>query len=100
MEAQSRGQHPRPKAEVVVDPIGWAAVVMQTGHMGAYPDSNIRCHIEVSGNWIWLVLIDRRTPVNREAAQDEAEKDRYIQPVTPTHQEMMSPSHEHGRLFR
>src|SRR5580658_1416106 len=51
--------------------------------MGAYPDSDICRHIEVSGKRIWLVLMDRRTPVNRDAAQNEAEKDRRIQPVTP-----------------
>ena len=85
---------------MVINPIGWAVVVMQPWHMGAYPDSNIRRHIEVSGNRIWLVLIDRRTPVNRDAAQNEAEQDRHIQPVTPAHQEMMPPGHEHARLFR
>ena len=68
--------------------------------MGAYPDSNIRRHIEVSSERIWRVLIDRRTPVNGDAAQTEAEKDRHIQPVTPAHEEMMPLDHEHARLFR
>src|ERR1700733_657017 len=99
MEAQSRGQHPGTEAGVIVDPVGRTAVAMQSGHMRAYPDSNICHHIEVSGKRIWLVLIDRRTPVNRDAAQNEAEKDRHIQPVTPKHQEMMPPGHEHARLF-
>src|SRR6266404_3751681 len=85
---------------MVIDPIGRVIVVVQAGHMGAYPDSKIRRHIEVSGKRIWLVLIDRRTPVNRNAAQNEAEKDRHIQPVTPAHQEMMPLRHEHARLFR
>jgi hypothetical protein len=49
---------------------------------------------------IWLVLIDRRSPVNREATQNEAKKDRYIQPVTQAHQEMVFPEDEHARLFR
>ena len=85
---------------MVVKPVGWTAVVMQSGHMGAYPDSNIRRHIEVSSERIWRVLIDRRTPVNGDAAQTEAERDRHIQPVTPAHQEMMPLDHEHARLFR
>jgi hypothetical protein len=72
MDALSQSQHTRPEAEVVVDPVGWTAVVMQSGHMGAYPDSDVRRHIEVSPSRIWLVLINRRTPVNRNAAQDEA----------------------------
>jgi hypothetical protein len=85
---------------MVINPIGRAIVVMQGGHVGAYPDSNIRRDIEVSGKRIWLVLIDRRTPVNRDAAQNEAKKDRHIDPVTPAHQEMMPPGHEHAWPFR
>src|SRR5712691_4959264 len=100
MQTQSRSQHARPEAHVVVNPVGWTAVLIQSGQMGAYPDSNIRRHIEVSRIRIWLVLIDRRGPVNRDAAENEAEKDRHIQPVTPAHQEMMPPGHKHSRLFR
>src|SRR5712671_4572478 len=99
MQTQSQSQHARSEAHVVVNPVGWAAVVMQSGHMGAYPDSNIRRHIEVSRIRIWLVLIDRRSPVNRDAAENEAEKDRHIQPVAPTHQEMVLPDDEHAWLF-
>src|SRR4029079_16625337 len=89
-----------PEAHVVVNPVGWTAVVMQSRHMGAYPGSNIRRHIDVSRTRIWLVLIDRRSPVNGDATQNEAKKDRYIQPVTPAHQEMVFPDDEHPRLFR
>jgi hypothetical protein len=85
---------------VVVDPIGWTAVVMQSRHMSAYPDSNIRRHIGVSGIRVWLMLIDRRSPVNRDATQNQAKKDRRIQPVTLAHQEMVFPDDEHARLFR
>src|ERR1700678_1250559 len=73
---------------------------MLSGHMSAYPDSNV-CHdIEVSRIEIWLVLIDRRSPVNRDATQNEAKKDGHIQPVAPSHQEMVLPDDEHARLFR
>jgi len=85
---------------VVVKPVGWTAVVMQSGHVAAYPDSNIRRHIDASRIRIWFVLIDGRSPVNRIAADNEAEKDRQIQPVTPAHQEMVLPGHEHAGLFR
>src|SRR5258707_66432 len=98
MESQSESQTARPQAHMVINPIWRAIVVVQPGHMGAYPDSNIRRHIEVSGKGIWLVLIDRRTPVNRDAAQNEAAQDRHIQPVTPAHQDVMPPGHEHARL--
>src|SRR5579862_8127264 len=100
MEPQRDRQHSRPETHVVVDPVGWTTVAMQRWHVGAYPDSNIRREVEVPGNRIGLVLVDRRSPVNRNAAQNETQKDRHIQPVTPADQEMMPPGHEHGRLFR
>src|SRR6267143_1738877 len=100
MQTQSQSQHARSEAHVVVNPVGWTAVVMQSGQMGAYPDSNIRGHIEVSSIRIWIVLIDRRSPVNGDAAENKAEKDRHIQPVTAAHQEMVLLDHEHARLFR
>src|SRR6267378_6223254 len=73
---------------------------MQPRHVVAYPDSNICREVEVPSNRIGLVLINRRSPVNRNAAQNEAQKDRHIQPVTPADQEMMPPGHEHAGLFR
>jgi len=87
---------PGPGAHVVVNPIGWAAVVMQSGHVTAHPDSNIRGHIYASRIRIWFMLIDGRSPVDRDAAQNKAEKDRHIQPVTPPHQKMMPLGHEHA----
>src|SRR6266404_238149 len=99
MQAQSYRQHARPEAHVVVKPVGWTAEVMQSGHVAAYPDSNIRSHIDASRIQIWFVLIHGRSPVNRNATDNEAEKDRHIQPVTPAHQEMMLPGHEHAGLF-
>src|ERR1700736_5286300 len=99
MQAQSQSEHARPEAHVVVQPVGWTVVVMQSGHVGAYPDSNIRRHIDVSRFRIWLMLKDRRSPVNRNAADNEAEKYRQIQPVTPAHQEMMLLGYEHAGLF-
>jgi hypothetical protein len=74
--------------------------MMLSGHMGAYPHSKIGRHIDVSGIRIWLVLIDRRSPVNRDATKNEAKKDRHIQPVTPAHQEMVPPDDDYARLFR
>ena len=67
------------------------------GHISRF---QYRRHIGVSRIRIWLVLIDRRSPVNRDATQNEAKKDRHIQPVTPAHQEMVFPDDEHARLFR
>jgi hypothetical protein len=71
-----------------------------TWDMGANPDSDIRCHIEVSRIRVWLVLIDRRSPVNGDAAQNKAKEERHVQPVTPAHQDMVSFNHEHAWLYQ
>src|SRR6266436_6415355 len=81
-------------------PVGWIAVVVQSGHVGANPDSNICCHIEIPRSRIWLVLIDRRSPVNRNATQKEAEQYWYIQPVAPANRQMVPLDHEHMLLMR
>src|SRR2546427_5375596 len=73
---------------------------MQSRHMGPDPDSNIRRHVDVFRSRIWLVSIDRRSPVDGDAAENEAEKDWHIQPVTPAHQEMVLLGHEHAGLFQ
>src|SRR6476660_7235794 len=99
MQAQSHRQHARTEAHVVVNPVGRTAVVMQSGHVTAHPDSNICGHIYASRSQIWFVLIDRRSPVNRDAADNEAEKYRQIQPMTPAHQEMMLLGYEQAGLF-
>jgi len=42
----------------------------------------------------------RLASVNRNATQNEAQKDRHIQPGTPAHQEMVFPDDEHARRRR
>src|SRR5579863_7587621 len=83
---------------MVVNPVRRASVMVLTGNMGANPDPDIGCHIEVSCGWDGFVLIDRRSPVNRDAAQNKAKEERYVQPVTPPYEVMMSFDHEHARL--
>jgi len=43
---------------VVVDPVRRAAVLVQSGHMGAYPDTDVSKGIEIPGQGIRFVLID------------------------------------------
>jgi hypothetical protein len=71
-----------------------------TRDIGANPDSDIRCHIEVSRIRVWLVLIDWRSPVNGNATQNKAKKERPVQPVTPTDEDMVSFNHEHAWLHQ
>ncbi|MGB0124307.1 MAG: hypothetical protein WA419_09090 [Silvibacterium sp.] len=42
MKTQRHAEHPRPEADMVVNPVRRAAVMMQPGHMSAYPDTDIR----------------------------------------------------------
>lgn len=56
-------------------------------------------HIGVSRIRIWLVPIDRRSPVDRNATQNEAKKNRHVQPLTPAHQKMVFSDDEHARLI-
>ena len=85
---------------MVINPIRGTGVVVLARDMGAYPDSDVRCHIEVSRIRVWLVLIDRRGPVNGDAAQNKAKKEGHVQPVTPAHQDMVSFNHEHAWLYQ
>ncbi|MGC1785599.1 MAG: hypothetical protein WA718_02585 [Terriglobales bacterium] len=74
MKAQSHGEYAGTEAYVVVNPVRRTAVMMQSWYMRAYPYTDVRQRIEILGHWIWFVLIDRRCPINRHAAQDEARR--------------------------
>ena len=71
-----------------------------TGDMSANPVPDISCHIEVACIRVWLVLIDRRRPVNGDAAQNESKKERHVQPVTPAHEDLVTFNHEHAWLYQ
>src|SRR5580692_10046441 len=98
MKTQSHRQHSWAKTHVVVNPVRRTGVVVLTRDMSANPDPDIRRHIEVSCDWVWLVLIDRRSPVNRDAAENKAKDELYVQPMTPPYEKMVSFNHEHARL--
>jgi len=85
MEAQSCGEHAGAEAYVVVDPVRRAAVLMQPGYMRANPDADVSERVKGSRLPIWFVLIDRRCPINGDAAQDQAQKDWHVQPVAAPH---------------
>jgi hypothetical protein len=67
--------------------------------MRAYPDADVRKRINASRLKIWFVMIDRRCPVNGNAAQDEAEKDWHVQPVAPPDQQVVSAHYTHAGLI-
>src|ERR1700744_970592 len=85
---------------MVVKPIRRAGVMVLTRDVSADPYTDICRYIEVSCSWIWLVLKNWRGPVDRDAAQDKTEKQWHVQPVTPAHQNMVSPNREHAWLYQ
>ena len=101
MNAESCSEHARTEAHVVVDPVWWIAVLMQPWYMRAYPNTNVRKRIEIPGQWIRFVLIDRRCLINGHATQKEAQKDWHVQPVAVPHQQVVSASYTHaGSILR
>jgi hypothetical protein len=54
--------------------------------------------IDVRGQWIWFVLIDRRCPINGQATQDETQEDWQVQPVAAPHQQLVPASYKHASL--
>ena len=81
MKAQSGGEHAGTEAYVVVDPVRWAAVLVQPWYMRAYPDADVSERIKASRLRIWFVSVDRRCPIDGDATQDEAQKNGDVQPV-------------------
>src|SRR5260370_37636102 len=88
------------KAHVVVNPVGWTAGVMQSRHVGAYPDSNIRHHIGISSVWIGLVWIDRLSRLNTTATPNAAQYVCGTQRGTRAHPEVVIPDGGHDWLVR
>src|SRR2546428_6583383 len=99
MKAQSHGEHAGTEAYVVVDPLRRTAVLVRSGHMRAYPDTDVRERIDVSRQWIWFVLIDRRCPISGHATQDQAQKDWHAQPVAAPHQQVVPANYTHAGLI-
>jgi hypothetical protein len=49
MKAQSHGEQTGTETYVVVDPVMRTAVMIQSGHMRAYPFADVRKRIDISG---------------------------------------------------
>ena len=77
---------------VVVHPVRRTALCVQPWYMRAYPYADVCKGIEIPGQWVWFVLVDRRCPINGHATQDEAQKDWQIQPVAAPHQAVVPAS--------
>ena len=98
MKAESQGEHAGTEAYVVVHPVRRTAVLAQPGHMRAYPDTDVRKRIEIPGQWIWFVPVDRRCPINGHATQDETQKDWHVQPMAAPDQEVVPADYKHAGL--
>src|SRR5215471_19138618 len=99
MEAQSHCEHAGTEAYVVVDPVRRTAVLVQPRYMRADPYADVRNRIGIAGHCIGSVFIDRRCPIDRQATQDEAQKDWHVQPMTAPHQQVVSAYYTHTGLI-
>ncbi len=63
-----------------------------------YPDTDVGETIDVPGQGIWFVLIDRRCPINGQATQDETPEDWDVQPVATPHQQVVPANYKHAGL--
>ena len=82
MKTQSVGKHSGAETGVVVDPVRRVRVMVQPGYVSTNPNTCVSQVIEATGRRIWIVLINGRSPVDRYAAQNQAEKERNGKPVT------------------
>src|SRR5215471_19083506 len=96
MKAYSRSEHAGTEAYVVIDPVRWTDVLVQSRHMSAYPDTDVGERIKASRLRIWFVLIDRRCPINGQATQNEAEKNWHVQPMAAPHQQVVPANYKHA----
>src|SRR5690348_7569353 len=99
MKTQRHCEHAGSKANVVVEPVRRTAVMMQSGNMRAYQFAEVRKRIDISGHWIWFVLINRRGPIDGQATQNEAEEDWHVEPVAASHERVVSANHTHAGLI-
>ena len=96
MKTKSHGEHAGTEAYVVVDSVRRTAVLVRPRYMRTYPYTDVRHRIGIPGQWIWFVLIDRRCPINRQATQDQAQQDWYVQPVAAPHQQVVPANYQHA----
>ncbi len=69
---------------------------MQPWYMRAYPSTDVHKRIDIPGQWIWFVLIDRRCPINGHATEDEAQKNWHVQPMAAPHQQVVPANYKHA----
>ena len=98
MKTQSEGKHRGAQTAVVVDPVRRILVVVQPGYVSTNPDSGVSEVIEAAGRRIWIMLINGRSPVDRYAAKNQAEKERNGKPVTNPYLKVVPADYEGAGL--
>jgi len=69
---------------------------VQPSYMRAYPSTDVHKRIDIPGQWIWFVLIDRKCPINGHATEDEARKNWHVQPMAAPHQQVVPANYKHA----
>src|SRR5215831_17261170 len=85
---------------MVVDPFRPALALMRSRQVSANPNTGIRQIIERPSLRIWIVTVNRGSPVNRNSTDDQAQKQGDIQPMAGSYEHVMSARYKHARLWR
>src|SRR5258706_15674330 len=83
---------------MVVEPVGRARIAVQPGDMSAEPDTRIGKVVGVASLQVGTMLIDRRRPVDGDAAHYQAREKQNVQPMARSHQQMVFAGKTHARL--
>src|SRR5258708_6889401 len=74
---------------MVVEPVGRARIAVQPRDMIAEPDTGIGKVVGVACLRVRTMLIDRRRPVNGDAAHYQAREEQNVQPMAHSHQQVV-----------
>src|SRR6267154_4712096 len=83
---------------MVVEPVGRTRTAVQPGNMSAEPDTGISKVVGVACLRVRTMLIDRRRPVNGDAAHYQAREKQNVQPMAHSYQQVVFAGKTDARL--
>src|SRR5262249_6570958 len=86
--------------DMVVDPIRVTRAIPCARQVSTNPHSGIGKIVGGTSLRTWIVLINRRSPINRNSTDDESQKKGNIQPMADSNEHVMFPDYTHARRWR